>query len=100
MHTRKELHEELKKIAGDNVYFQPPPSIHINYPAIVYIRSGLPSVSADDSPYSVSHRYLITVIDNVPNSPLSEKMSWLPTVQFDRSYIADRLYHDVFTIFY
>ena len=42
MKTRLELDEELVKILGSkNVYFQPPESLKLNYPAIVYSLSNI-----------------------------------------------------------
>ena len=40
MKTRYELHEFLCEILGSrNVYFQPPESVKMKYPAIVYERT-------------------------------------------------------------
>ena len=98
MHTRKELHAWLQSIGIGNVYFQPPESVRMEYPAIVYSRSRLNSRTADDSVYMKSKRYTITVIDHKPDSAFSDRIADNVHVSFDRSYIADNLYHDVFTI--
>ena len=43
MKTRYELHEFLCEILGSrNVYFQPPESVKMKYPAIVYERTDFP----------------------------------------------------------
>ena len=40
--TREELHELLVSVLGSrNVYFQPPESIRMQYPAIVYARNNM-----------------------------------------------------------
>lgn len=97
--TRLELHEILCEALGSrNVYFQPPESIKMKYPAIVYSRSDILNDFADDIQYMTSKEYLITVIDKDPDSEIPDKISKLPLCRYDRHYIADNLNHDVFTI--
>lgn len=99
MKTRLELHETLCDVLGSrNVYFQPPESIKMKYPAIVYSRSDISPTYADDTTYLTSKEYLITVIDKDPDSEIPDKLSKLPLCRFDRHYTADNLNHDVFTI--
>lgn len=99
MMTRLELHEILCEALGSrNVYFQPPESIKMKYPAIVYSRSDISNTYADDTSYLTSKEYLITVIDKDPDSEIPDRISKLPLCRFDRHYTADNLNHDVFTI--
>lgn len=99
MMTRLELHEILCEALGSrNVYFQPPESIKMKYPAIVYSRSDISNTYADDTAYLTSKEYLITVIDKNPDSEIPDRISKLPLCRFDRHYTADNLNHDVFTI--
>ena len=101
MNTRLELHELLCDILGSrNVYFQPPESIRMNYPAIVYNRSYIKNAFADDSVYKQNHVYTITVIDENPDSEISEQISKLPKCTFDRRFTSDNLNHDVFKLYY
>ena len=101
MKTRLELHEELVKILGSkNVYFQPPESLKLNYPAIVYKRSNIRNTFAGDNVYNQSYFYEITVIDRKPDSEITKKLSRLPKIKFDRSFTYDNLNHDVLTIYY
>lgn len=99
MMTRLELHEMLCEVLGSrNVYFQPPESVKMKYPAIVYSRSDISNTYADDTSYLTSKEYLITVIDKDPDSEIPDRISKLPLCRFDRHYTADNLNHDVFTI--
>lgn len=101
MANRLELHELLCKTLGSRqVYFQPPSSIRMKYPAIIYSRSRIGNEFANDSVYNQTYQYSITVIDEDPDSEIVERVSKLPMCSFDRHYTADNLNHDTFTIYY
>lgn len=98
---RRQLGETLRTLLGSNeVYFQRPESKKMNYPAIVYTLSGIPSVYANDGVYLSGRTYSVTIIDKNPDSPLVRKVAALPTSKFDRHYKADNLNHWVFTLNY
>ena len=64
MDSRPNLQTMLEQILGSrNVYFQPPESLKLNYPAIVYKRSNIRNTFAEDNVYNQSYFYEITVID-------------------------------------
>lgn len=101
MGTRLELQELLKTILGsDNVYFQPPPTIQMNYPCIVYRRDDIRTEYAGNNPYSHKTRYTVTVIDRNPDSTIHREIGKLPLSSFDRFYAADNLNHDVYSLFF
>lgn len=101
MDSRPNLQAKLEEILGNkNVYFQPPESLKLNFPAIVYKRSNIKNNFAGDSVYTQSYFYEITVIDKRPDSKISRSLSLLPKIKFDRSFTSNNLYHDVFTIYY
>ena len=101
MASRLQLQTELEELLGSrNVYFQPPASVRMQYPAIVYSRSNIENLHADDDVYMQSYFYEIIVIDEDPDSEIVGKVSKLPTCRFDRHYKADNLNHDVFTLYY
>lgn len=98
---REQLGKLLRSILGSNeVYFQRPESKKMDYPAIVYALSGIPSLYADDGVYLSGRKYSVTLIDKDPDSPFVEKIAALPTCRFDRPYRADNLNHWVFTLHY
>ena len=99
MASRLELHAFLRSIVP-NVYYQPPPSVRMNYPAIVYSRKNIDNTFANDSVYKQDHFYELIVIDKNPDSVYVETISKLPKCNYDRHYTADNLNHDVFTIYY
>ncbi len=101
MASRLELHEKLVNILGTRyVYFQPPESIKMKYPAIVYERSDIPNKFANNDVYLQAIRYKVTVIDSDPDSEIVERMSKFKTARFEKHYVADGLNHDTFTIYY
>lgn len=98
---RLELHEKLCDILGTrNVYFQPPESIKMKYPAIVYELSNIKSLYANGGVYLSGKKYKIIIIDKDPDSLLVDKIASLPTSQFARAYRVDNLNHWVFELFY
>jgi len=96
---RSQLHELLLDIT-DNVYFQPPANVQMQYPCIVYHRDFAETEFADNNPYSYTKRYMVMVIDRNPDSAIPDKVANLPMCTFDRFYTADNLNHDVFKIFF
>lgn len=101
MASRLELHSKLKSILGsNNVYFQPPESIKMHYPAIVYSLATIKKLPADDLSYLKYRAYTIILIDQNPDSAFVDKILDLPMCNFDRAYAGDNLNHWAFTIFY
>ena len=99
--TRVQLGTLLKTVSGltNTVYYQPPPSSKMSYPAIIYTRSDIRNVSADNDIYMQTHHYTITVIDKNPDSAIVEAISKIPKIRFNRHYTSDNLNHDVFEIY-
>ena len=101
MASRLELHEKFCEILGSrNVYFQPPASVRLNYPAIIYFRKDIDNRYADNLVYKQATAYDVTVIDSNPDSKILVEVSTLQTCRFDRHYNVDNLNHDVFTLYY
>lgn len=106
MSKRLKLHKILIEILGTNgqeisrVYFQPPTNIDMRYPCIVYKRSSIKAIHANDILYKNTIAYQVIIIDANPDSNIPEKISKLPLSRFDRHYTADNLNHDVYIIFY
>lgn len=101
MGSRLDLQDLLETLIGsENVYFQPPPTYQMSYPCIVYQRSDINTDYANNNPYNLQKKYMLTVIDPDPDSAIPDQVAGLPTALFDRHYVFDNLNHDVFTIFY
>lgn len=101
MASRLELHEKLCDLLGSrNVYFDPPESIKMRYPAIVYVHDGFDDKHANDAIYASKIRYQLTVVTDDPDSELINEVRSLPYCGYDRHYTSDNLHHDVFTIYH
>ena len=101
MGSRLELQNLLESILGSrNVYYQPPESIKIKYPAIIYSRNNIDNNFADDIVYMQNHTYQIIVIDANPDSEIVNKISKLPMCRYNKHYTSDNLNHDVFILNY
>ena len=102
MASRLELHEELCALLGSrNVYFQPPESVRLKYPCIVYSLSGVNKINANNKHYKSDKRYEITVIDSDPDSEFSDKiLEHFQMCSFDRAFVSDNLNHWVHSLYY
>lgn len=101
MPSRLELQILLENLLeSQNVYFQPPSSLEMEYPAIVYGLEDIPSTFADDGVYFFRRKYSLTVIDEDPDSLIVDKVKSLPRCRFSRHFKSDNLNHYVFTISY
>ena len=101
MATRLELQNKLEKLLGSrNVYYQPPESVKMEYPAIIYSKTNIPVIYANGSVYSKNTCYEIIVIDKKPDNEVINKLLELSYCSYDRSYKADNLNHDVLTLYY
>lgn len=101
MGSRLDLQNLLEFVLGSrNVYYQPPESVKIKYPAIIYRRNDIDNNFADDIVYMQNHTYQIIVIDADPDSEIVDRVSKLPMCRYDRHYTSDNLNHDVFILNY
>ena len=104
---RLQLHQKLISIMGteneqeSRVYFQPPASLRMTYPAIVYYKDGRWTNHADNFAYFGKQRYAITVIDPDPDSDIAVRIeSAFPLCEVDRSFVSDNLYHVAVTLYW
>lgn len=101
MDRRLELDQILRTTLGSgNVYFQPPETIKMKYPAIVYSRDDLYDNRANNGLYIGHTAYQVIVIDPDPDSEIVQKVRQLPMCSYDRHYASDNLNHDSFILYY
>lgn len=101
MANRLDLQFLLEALLGSrNVYFQPPESVKINYPAIVYGLDDIQNVHADDRVYLSQRRYWIVLIDKNPDSEFVDRIVRLSTCRFDRQYPSENLNNWRFLLYY
>lgn len=99
MATRDELSEVLHGLA-DRVYFQPPATVQMKYPCIVYNRKPPQIDHADNRPYRKGELWQLTVIDRSPDSTIAEAVEELPGIRCDANFTQDNLHHYVYTLYF
>ena len=101
MGTRDQLSQILRVLLGSgNVYFQPPPTVKMKYPAIVYEKNTDYVRPADNGVYSRMWKYTIMIIDENPDTVLPDKMAELPYTKLNRAYTFQGLNHYVFNTYF
>lgn len=101
MKTRLDLQEELEGLLGSkNVYYQPPPNVQIEYPAIVYSRAVIDDKFANNNKYKEDDQFRIIYIDKIPDREPFYKLRKFHNSKFERLYVANNLNHYSFTIYY
>lgn len=102
MKGRLTVHNRLLDALGNsNVYFQPPKTSKIRYPAIIYNLSDYNHRSADNRGYIDFERYTVTYIHKDPDEDLkNEMLDRFSMCRFDRRFVKDHLYHDVYSVYY
>lgn len=86
--------------AVEDVYIQPPDGALMKYPCVSIERATGTTSHADNKVYRHQKAYVLTGIARDTDSPLYDILAALPRSRHDRSFAADNLMHDVFTIFF
>lgn len=99
--TRLELQSKLEELLGTkHVYYQPPSTVKIEYPAIIYSKSKIDKDHANDTTYRLKTRYGVIVVDKHPDNAVIQKLLMLPYCSYDRYYSSDNLNHDSLTLYF
>lgn len=72
----------------------------MTYPCIVYERDSASTQHANNLPYRTMKRYQVTAMDYDPDSEIPEALAKLPSSSFSRHFTADKLNHDVYTLYF
>lgn len=92
---RNKLQETLSNITGiKRAYFQPPASIQLEYPCIIYTYSDERIRHANNDVYIEEDTYEIMLItkDPLPSEMMTELRD-LPYTRFSRHFVKDNLHH-------
>jgi len=101
VNRRIQLHQILVDLLGStNVYFQPPSTVQMKFPCIIYSRDARDEKFADNILYLGKDRYSISVVDKNPDSDIPDKVGALPLTSFSQHYVVDNLNHDVYSTYY
>lgn len=98
---RLELHSKLIALLGKtNVYFQPPATVKLDYPCIIYKLDDVEGFHANSKRYLNTKRYLVTVIDKDPDTKIPDKILELDYSSFEDHFIVDNLNHYICSLYY
>ena len=102
MNNRLQLQTILEELVGNtNVYFQPPASVKLIYPCVIYNLGGGDAKYANDLTYNYINRYDVIFIYKRPNLDIIEQvLRELPMCKLSRTYCSDGLNHYAFTLYY
>lgn len=102
MKTRLELHEKLCALLGTyHTYFQPPESIKLSYPCLVYSRNADYANRANNRLYMYEHNYQLTYITDDAETDMPMRiLSEFPKCRYERMFVLDNLYHHIFNLYY
>lgn len=102
MASRLDFQTKLESILGSrNVYFQPPESIKLNYPCIIYKLNNVDVKNADDSSYIINKSYQVTLIHRDPdNETMNDILLGFKHVKLNNYFTSENLHHYVYTIFF
>lgn len=102
MASRLQLQQELVSLLGsENVYFQPPASVLLKYPCIVYDLSSTNVARADNKNYIKTNEYIVRhIFKNLSNEKKNLILDHFKMINHNTRFVSDGLYHDVFTLFY
>lgn len=83
------------------MYFQPPATVKMKYPAIRYELDRMWNNRADNYAYRTTNRYTVIEIDRDPDSLIpGDIQKKFQMCEMTQSYVSNNLYHRVFTIYY
>lgn len=100
MSDRLGLHALLLSIGGPNVYYQVPPNMIMKYPCIKYEMKTIGNKHANNTVYLQDTSYTITIMNKEVDDVVTDKISKLPKCSFDRRFVSDGIYHNVFDLYY
>lgn len=92
----------LREVLGsNNVYYQPPESIRLKYPCIVYSQKVPHVLHADNLPYQKTRCYKVMLITGDPDTELQDELEKLPLIRMVTDpYTSDNLHHFVYQLYY
>lgn len=102
MASRLNLQKELCEVLGNkNVYFQPPETLKLQYPCIIYNLSDITTDKADDNNYILSHRYKVLLVHKDPDNNIKEKLlTSFESIRMSACYTSNNMNHYNYDLYY
>lgn len=99
MADRTGLHSILTTICP-HVYYNPPETLKMEYPCIVYKLASIENRHADNIKYKTDISYDLTYISKTHDMATVSAINALRYSRPGRAYDADNLHHFTFTVYY
>lgn len=100
MEQKSKISQLLHTLPVKDVIFQPSESVKLKYPCVLYDFNGYKDFFGNDGRHIVRERYTVKHIYKDPTENLRTTIRGLFVyVDFDRTFINDNLYHDVYTVY-
>lgn len=102
MASRLKLQEELEEILGSkNVYFQPPASVKLKYPCIIYEIDTTDTRHADNKAFILTNRYHVKhLFKSLEKEKKDALLLHFMMISHNNRMVVDGLYNDDFTLYY
>lgn len=102
MERRYKLNEALQKVLGsNNVYFEPPENLKLNYDCIIYKRNRAKKFRADNKRYINHEFYELLIISKNPDNHIADELEKsFEYCEHQRSFTTNGLHHSVVYLYY
>ncbi len=98
---RIELDNKFRSIPGlEHVYFQPPESVSLKYPCLIYTISANSYRYAQNNKYYTGTRYTVKLISKNPDEPLREYLEQFRYCELASFYTVNNLNHFIYNLVY
>lgn len=102
MGRRLNLQAELEEILGSkNVYYQPPSTVSLKYPCIIYSLTRTNTIRADNRIYKATNEYHVKhIFKSLESEKKDDLLNHFLMISHDARFVADKMYNDEFTLYY
>jgi len=100
MKTRSDLQLYLENVSGVKVYFNPPETVQLTYPCIVYNRDYIYNHHADNKIHLQENRYVVNVLDKKVDGDIFKIISKLPRCRYKNHSFKNGISQDSFTLYF
>ncbi len=100
MASRLEVQAILSAVPGvAKAYYQPPESVALEYPAIIYSKAKIKTTYADNKLYHKKLQYNLTIIAHDPDNTIGAYIMENYNASFVRPYNSNGLYHEKYDVY-
>lgn len=101
MGKRSDLHEKLRAYYGTQIFFQPPETVKLRYPCLLYHLDSYDLQFADNKSYISKARYKMRYITKDPDDEkIQGVLNEFEMIKMDNFFTADNLNHYDYTLYY